>query len=75
MDVSSILYVLMKGNTAEIHVSGGQIYNVRRTLVELEESLGDGFIKLHRGCIVSVMAIHDISDKVKLSNVICESTV
>lgn len=68
LNVSSILYVLMKGNTAEIHVSGGQKYNVRKTLAELEESLGNGFIKLHRGCIVSAMAIHDISDKVKLSN-------
>ena len=68
LDVSSILYVLMKGNTAGIHVAGGQIYNVRRTLSALEESLGDGFIKLHRGCIVSAMAIHDITDKVNLSN-------
>lgn len=68
LDVGSIYYVRMNGNTAEIHVSGGQIYNVRRTLAELEESLGDGFIKLHRGCIVSAMAIHDITDKVNLNN-------
>lgn len=68
LDVSSVLYVLMKGNTAGIHVTGGQIYNVRRTLASLEKTLGDGFIKVHRGCIVSAMAIHDITDKINLSN-------
>lgn len=68
LDVSNVHYVLMKGNTAEVHVSGGQIYNVRRTLTELEKALGNGFIKVHRGCIVSAMAIHDITDKVNLNN-------
>ena len=30
--------------------------------------LGDGFIKAHRGCIVSAMAIHEISDMIDLVN-------
>ena len=38
------------------------------TLSELEEELGDGFIKVHRGCIVSAMAIHDITDNINLNN-------
>lgn len=66
LDSSTILYVLMNKKTAEIHVTGGKTYNTRMTLVELEEKLGDRFLKIHRGCIVSVMAIHSISDKVNL---------
>ena len=68
LNVSTILYVLMMGNNAEIHVSGGNIYETRMTLGELSEMLGEGFIKAHRGCMVSVMAIHDITDKINLSN-------
>lgn len=68
LDVSTILYVLMRGNNAEIHVSGGTIYNTRMTIREIEENLGDGFIKIHRGGIVSAMAIHNITDKINLSN-------
>lgn len=68
LNVSTMLYVLMNGNNAEIHVSGGKIYETRMTLSELSEKLGESFIKVHRGCIVSVMAIHNITDKINLSN-------
>lgn len=68
LGISTILYVLMVGKNAEIHVSGGKIYTTRMNLGELEEKLGDGFIKVHRGCLVSIMAIHDITDSVNLSN-------
>ena len=68
LNISTILYVLMINKIAEIHVSGGKIYQTRMTLSELEEKLGDGFIKVHRGCIVSAMAIHDISDNINLNN-------
>ena len=68
LNVSTILYVLMMGNNAEIHISGGNIYETRMTLGELSKMLGEGFIKAHRGCLVSVMAIHDITDKIHLSN-------
>ena len=44
------------------------MYETRMTLGELEEMLGEDFIKIHRGCLVSVMAIHDIADKINLSN-------
>ena len=54
--------------TAEIHVSGDKIYETRMTLSQLEEKLGDGFIKVNRGCIVSAMAIHDITDNINLNN-------
>lgn len=68
LNISTVLYVLMDEKIAEIHVSGGKTYETRMTLGELEEKLGDRFIKIHRGCIVSVMAIHDITDKINLSN-------
>ena len=68
LGISTILYVIMVGNTAEIHVSGDKIYKTRKSLSELEKMLGEDFIKVHRGCLVSVMAIHDITDNINLSN-------
>ena len=68
LGVSTILYVQKEGNHVEIHVSGGKVYKTRMTIGELEAVLGDGFIRVHRGCMVSVMAIHDITDNINLSN-------
>lgn len=68
LGVSTILYIIMNGKYAEVHVSGGRIYQTRMNLTELAQKLGDGFIKIHRGCIISAMAIHDITDKINLSN-------
>lgn len=68
LNIGTILYVLMIKKIVEIHISGGKIYQTRMTLSELEENLGDGFIKVHRGCLVSAMAIHDISDNINLNN-------
>ena len=64
LNTDTILYVLMIEKTAEIHVSGGKIYETRMKISELEEALGEGFLKVHRGCLVSVMAIHDITDHI-----------
>lgn len=68
LNTGTILYVLMTNKIVEIHVSGGKIYLTRMTLSKLEKELGDGFIKVHRGCIVSAMAIHSISDNINLNN-------
>lgn len=68
LGVSTILYVLMSGRKTEIHVSGGTVYETRTPLSELEEALGEGFIKVHRSCLVSAMAIHNITDKINLNN-------
>lgn len=68
LDVRTILYINMHENIAEIHTSGGTVYNTRITLEKLEAALGSDFIKPHRSRLVSVMAIHDISDKINLSN-------
>ncbi len=68
LNVGTILYVLMVGNIAEIHISIDRVYETRMTLHELSKLLGEGFIKVNRGCLVSVMAIHDITDKINLCN-------
>ena len=68
ISVGSILYIVMEGKSAEIHLSDGKIHKTRMTFATLEEMLGDGFIKAHRGCIVSAMAIHEISDMIDLVN-------
>lgn len=68
LDSSTILYAVMSGKIIEIHVLGGNVFETRMTLSELEELLGDTFIKVHRGCMVSAMAIHSITDKINLNN-------
>lgn len=68
LNISQILYVQMKGNIAFLHISDGSVYPVRLTLMELEAALGGNFIKVKRGCLVSVLAIHSVTDQVNLSN-------
>lgn len=65
---ASILYVLMVGRNAEIHLVDKKVYETRMSLSELEKELGETFLEIHRGCIVAAMAIHSITDKVYLSN-------
>lgn len=68
IDISTVLYAVMVGRCVEIHISGGKIYVTRMPLSVLQEELGENFIKVHRGCVVSAMAIHDITDNINLSN-------
>lgn len=68
IEVSSILYVLMKRKIAEIHVSGGDVYETRTTFAELLPQLDERFLIVCRGCVVSVMAIHKVTKKIELSN-------
>lgn len=68
ISIRTILYVFMNENIAEVHVAGGKVYKTRVTLETFENLLGDRFIKVHRSCLVSITAIHDITDKINLSN-------
>ena len=68
LNISGILYVQMSGNWAFIHNLDGHVCQTRITLAELEKALGDNFIKVNRGCLVSAMAIHDVTDKINLCN-------
>lgn len=64
----TILYIIMDGNNALVHVQSGHVYQSRITLAEIEPFLDENFIKIKRGCMVSVFAIHNITDKVNLVN-------
>lgn len=68
LDPGRILYVVMFGNYAEIHTYGGGVTRVRMTLGELERELGSGFVKIHRGCIVSAEAVYNVADRIYLNN-------
>lgn len=66
--VSAVLYVCMVGRHAEIHTSDGRVYATRSSMQALEEALGDGFVRVERGCIVSARAIHEVTDHICLVN-------
>lgn len=68
LNVRTILYVLMHGNIASIHRSSAGTLETRMTLAQLEEMLGENFIKVKRNCLVSVFAIHNITDRINLCN-------
>ncbi len=68
INIRTILYVMMKGNMAYIHLADGSIIETRVTLQEFETMLGDDFIKVKRNCLVSAYAIHEIADDVILIN-------
>ena len=63
-----ILYVLVNGRNTEIHVLGDKVYETRVSISELAGQLTEGFIRIHRGCLVAVRVIHDITDRVYLNN-------
>lgn len=66
--VTSILYVMMKKQDAYVHLSDGSVLKTRMTFAEFQNALGDAFIRLSRGCLVSAMAIHSVKELVNLSN-------
>ena len=68
LGTGGILYVIRIKDKVEIHVLNNRIYITSMSLAELEKQLGDEFIKVHRGCLVSVKAIHEIADKIVLCN-------
>lgn len=68
LDADSILYIMMNRDKAKIHVSGNKVYETWLSLNAIEKLLGDEFIMVRRGCLVSAMAIHDITKKVNLVN-------
>ena len=53
ISIGTILYAVMEGNKAKIHICGGEVYETRMALGKLEEKLGENFIKVSRGCLAS----------------------
>ena len=68
IDINKILYITIEKNVAEIHTQGDSIYYTRMSLKKIQEQLGDGFMLVHKDTLVSVKAIHEVSDKIYLSN-------
>ena len=68
LGTDKILYVLVNGRNTEIHVLGDKVYETRVSITELAGQLTEGFIRIHRGCLVAVRVIHDITDRVYLNN-------
>ena len=68
LPISSILYIIMKKQDAFVHVSDGRILKTRMTFAEFQKELGEKFIRIHRGCLVSAMAIHSVGELINLSN-------
>ena len=63
---------------AEITVNGIQIHGLTKSEAmekvladmgwKMKVTFGDGFLRVHRGCLVAVMAIHNVTDTINLSN-------
>ncbi len=68
ISVRSVLYCITTTPVVEVHTVGGMVYKTRMKFAEIENQLGESFIKIHRGCVVSPMAIHEITDKIYLNN-------
>lgn len=68
LPIASILYIMMKKQDAYVHLSDGSVLKTRMTFAEFQNALGDAFIRLSRGCLVSAMAIHSVKELVNLSN-------
>ena len=61
IETDKILYVLMNRSYAAVHVYGGEVYITRRTYKDIVNALGKDFIEIRRGCIISAMAIQNIT--------------
>ena len=52
---STILYILMKKNYADVYTYSGKQYKARMPLCEFVKLMRDEFLEVSRGCLVSVM--------------------
>ena len=68
INTDTIRYIQMKRNYAEVHLTNGVVFTSRITMDELEQHLGEDFIKVHRSRLVAVRAIHSVENTVVLSS-------
>ena len=66
--IKDILYIIMQKQDAYVYLSNGSVLKTRKTFAEFQEELGEDFIRISRGCLVSAMAIHSVNKLVNLSN-------
>lgn len=68
IDIDTILYIRSQKGISEIHSVGGETWKTRTAMSVLEEALGEAFLRVNRGCLVSAMAIRSITKKIVLIN-------
>lgn len=68
LNTDTILYAVTENNAINIYTTGGETYKTRLTICELEDILGDAFIKIKRNSIVLAKAIESVTDSVNLKN-------
>ena len=57
IEVGKILYILMKRNSAEIHVVGDKVYSTRRTYGSLTKELDESFVLPAAAVSVSIFLL------------------
>jgi len=65
---NEIDYLEARNDNVAIHV-GGRVYRKKQPLGELEELLGDGFVRIHRGYLVQIDRLRRIEPYAKDSRV------
>lgn len=68
VNIRTILYIKMNKGISYVHLISGEVLPTRTTIMEFEQMLDENFIKIRRGSLVSVYAIHSITDTVNLIN-------
>lgn len=68
IDIAAICYAIQDGRKVRIHTLGGEIYETRLPIYELEKMLGEEYVKIKRNTIVKISAIESIADSVHLKN-------
>lgn len=68
LDESAILYLESRGKKVEVHIPGETI-EVYASMNKLEEELGEGFYRCHRGYLVNMAHIIEYrTDRIRLNN-------
>ncbi len=68
VNIRTILYIKVNKGISYVHLISGKVLPSRTTIMEFEQLLGEDFIKIRRGSLVSAYAIHSITDTVNLIN-------
>lgn len=67
-DIDSIVYVFSENGISKIHTVGGECFETRMTLAEIEEKLEDGFVKVKRNALVKISEIESVTDCIHLKD-------
>ncbi len=68
LNIRTILYIKVTRGIAYVHLASGEVLPTRTTIMDFEKMLDENFVKIKRGCLVSVYAVHSVTDTVNLNN-------